>query len=63
MKNFDFDKYTSEKIFSHPYISFMVNERLQGEEEFNSKNYVLEMACAHTKMRLKSHHKNWTFLR
>ena len=46
MKIFDFDKDASEKIFSHPYISFMVNERLQGEEEVNSKNYVLEMTCA-----------------
>ena len=32
----------------------MANERLQGEEEFHSKNYLLEMPCSHAKMRLKS---------
>ena len=40
----------------------MANERLQGEEEFNSKNYVLEMACAHAKMRLKSAPQKLNFL-
>ena len=28
-KNFDFDNDTREKIFSHHYISYMGNERLQ----------------------------------
>ena len=32
VKNFDFDNNTSENVFSCPYISYMVNERLQGEE-------------------------------
>ena len=32
----------------------MVNERLQGEEQFHSKNYLLEMPCSHAKMRLES---------
>ena len=32
----------------------MANERLQGEEQFHSKNYLLEMLCSHVKMRLKS---------
>ena len=32
----------------------MANERLQGEEKFHSKNYILEMYRSHTKMRLKS---------
>ena len=32
----------------------MANERLQGEEEFYSKNYLLEMHLPHAKMRLKS---------
>ena len=32
MKNSDFDNDTSENIFSHPYISYIANERLQGEE-------------------------------
>ena len=53
-KNFDFDNYTSENIFSHPCISYMANERLQGEEQFHSKNYLLEMPCHHAKMSLKS---------
>ena len=32
----------------------MASERLQGEEQFHSKNYLLEMPCSHAKMRLKS---------
>ena len=32
----------------------MANERLQGDEQFHSKNYLLEMPCSHAKMRLKS---------
>ena len=32
----------------------MASERLQGEEQFHSKNYVLEMSLFHAKMRLKS---------
>ena len=32
----------------------MASERLQGEEQFHSKNYLLEMPCSYTKMRLKS---------
>ena len=32
----------------------MENETLQGEEDFHSTNYVLEMPCSHAKMRLKS---------
>ena len=32
----------------------MASERLQGEEQFNSKNYLLEMSRFHAKMRLKS---------
>ena len=41
VKSFDFDNDTSENMFSHPYISYMTNERLQGEEQFHSKNYLL----------------------
>ena len=37
VKNFDFDNDTSENI-SHSYISYMANERLQGEKQFHSKN-------------------------
>ena len=32
----------------------MANERLQGEEEFHSKNYLLEMPCFHAKIHVKS---------
>ena len=46
VKNFDFDNETSENIFSHPYISYMANERLQGEEQFHSKIYLLDMHCS-----------------
>ena len=52
--NFDFDSNTSESIFSHPSISYMANERLQGEEQFHSKNYLLEMSHSHAKIRLKN---------
>ena len=53
MKTFDSDKETSGNIFSHPYISYMANEKLQGEEQFHSKNYLLEMPRSHVKMHLK----------
>ena len=53
-KSFDLDKDTREIIFSHPYISYMTNEILQGEEQFHSKNYLSEMPCYLAKMRLKS---------
>ena len=52
--NFDFDNDTSQNIFPHPYISYMANERLQEEEQFHSKNYLLEMSFSHAKMHLKS---------
>ena len=42
--NFDFGNDTSENIFPHLYISYMVNERLQGEEQFHSKNDLLKNA-------------------
>ena len=54
VKNFDFDDETSEKIFSHPYISDVANERLQGKEQFHFKNFLLEMHRSHAEMRLKS---------
>ena len=34
VKNFDFGNNTTENIFSQPYISYIANERLQGEEPF-----------------------------
>ena len=54
VKNFDLDNGTSENKFSHPYISYMVQERLQGEKEFHSKNYLLEISRSYAKMHLKS---------
>ena len=38
VKNFDFDNDTSKNIFSHPYTYYMASERLQGGEQFHSKN-------------------------
>ena len=54
VKKFDYDNDTGKNIFSHPYIYYMASERLQGEEQFHTKNYLLEMSCFHAKMRLKS---------
>ena len=62
VKNFDFDNDTSKNIFSHPYIYYMASERLQGEEQFHSRNYLLEMPLSHAKMRLKSAPQKLTFL-
>ena len=33
LKNFDLNNDTSENVLSYPYISYMANERLQGEEK------------------------------
>ena len=38
VKNFDFDNDTSENIFPDPYISYIANERLQGDEKVHSMN-------------------------
>ena len=62
VKNFDFDNDTGKNIFSHPYIYYMASERLQGEEQFHSRNYLLEMPLSHAKMRLKSAPQKLTFL-
>ena len=43
VKNFGFDIDTSENISSHLYISYMANKRLQGEKQFHSENYLLDM--------------------
>ena len=62
VKNLDFDNDTSKNIFSHPYIYYMARERLQREEKFDSKNYLLEMPRSHAKMRLKSAPQKLNFL-
>ena len=53
MKKFNFDNKTSENIFSHPYISYLANERKQEKEQFHSKNYLLKMSYFNANMRLK----------
>ena len=40
----------------------MASERLKGEEQFHSKNYILEMSLFHAKMRLKSAPQKLNFL-
>ena len=45
VKNFGIDNDTSESIFSHLYISHMINERLQGEEQFR-KCLIPMLKCA-----------------
>ena len=62
VKHFDFDNDASKNIFSHPYIYYMASERLQGEEQFHTKNYLLEMSRFHAKMRLKSAPQKLNFL-
>ena len=54
LRNFDFDNDTSENIFFHACIIYMANERLHGQQQFHSKNYLLEMSCSHAKIHLKS---------
>ena len=62
MKNFGFDNDTGKNISSHLYIYYMASERLQEEEQFHTKNYLLEMSCFHAKMRLKSAPQKLNFL-
>ena len=40
----------------------MASERFQGEEQFHSKNYLLEMPRTHAKMRLKNAPQKLNFL-
>ena len=62
VKNFDSDNSTSENIFSHVYISYKANERLQEKDQFHFKNYLLEIPCSHAKMHLKSGPQNLNFV-
>ena len=52
----------SDKIFSHPYISYMAYEKLKGKGQFHSKNYVLKMPLFYAKMHLKSAPQKPNFL-
>ena len=40
----------------------MANERLQGEKQFHSKNYLLEMSGSHAKIHLKSASRKLNFV-
>ena len=42
------------KAISNSRTLYVASERLQGEEQFHSTNYLLQMPCFHAKMRLKS---------
>ena len=52
----------SENVFLRPYIFYMASQRLQGEEQFRSKNWLLEIPCFHSKMSLKSAPQKLNFL-
>ena len=45
VKNFDLDNDTRENIFSHPYISYIPNKRLQGEENAFEKCITKSELC------------------
>ena len=51
-EKFDFDNDTSKNIFLYPYIYYKASERLQGEEQFHSQNYLLKIPRFHAKMHL-----------
>ena len=62
VKNFDFDNDMGKNIFSHPYIYYKESEKLQGQEQFHTKNYLSKMSCFYAKMHLKSAPKKLNFL-
>ena len=53
---------SATRMTRDPYIYYMASERLQGEKQFHSKNYLLEMPCSHAKMHLKSAPQKLNFL-
>ena len=53
-ENVDFDNDTSKHIFSHPYISYMANERLQVEEQFHFGNSLFPSRNAFEKCTTKT---------
>ena len=54
VKKIDFDDGTSKNIFTPLRLLYMVSERLQGDKQLHSKNYLSEMPPSHAKMSLKS---------
>ena len=63
VKIFNFDNDTSENIFLHPYISYMAIETIQEQQEFHSKNYLLEMPRSHANMHLKKEPQKLDFIK
>ena len=61
LKNFDFDNDTSKHIFSYPYIYHIASKKLEEDEQFHSKNYLLKIPCSHAGLRLKSVPQKWNF--
>ena len=62
LKNFDLGNDTSKIIFAHPYIYYMLSERLQREERSNFKtnNFIIWKCLAPMpKCIRKVLHKNW----
>ena len=47
MKIFHFDNGTSKNIFSHPDFYYVTSESLQGQKQFHSRNYLLEIFKFH----------------
>ena len=62
VKNFDFDNDTGKNIISYPYIYYMASQRLRGEEQFHTKNYLSEMSRFHDKMPSKCEPQKLNFL-
>ena len=62
VKNVDFDNGTSKNIFSQTYIYYMASKKLLGEEQFLSKDCLLEMSFFQPKMRLKIAPQKLNFL-
>ena len=57
VKNFDFDNDKSKNIFSHQYVSYMTNERLQGVEQFHSRSTFWKCLIPIPKYVWKVYHK------
>ena len=54
---------TRVKTYFHTsYISYMANERLQGEKQFHFRNHFLEMSRSHAKMHLESAPQKMNFV-
>ena len=44
------------------YVFVLAIRQIQGEEQFHSKNYLLEIPCSHAKMRLKGASQKLNFV-